>query len=89
MLSMGHVLIPQSDLRYSKQTDTVRACVGEWMHTCVRACVRACVRGLGVSGWDAVSVVVGGISVVGPAVLQADGHGALWDVVSVFLQDGL
>ena len=24
MLSMGHVLIPQSDLRYSKQTDQVR-----------------------------------------------------------------
>ena len=23
MLSMGHVLIPQSDLRYSKQTDQV------------------------------------------------------------------
>lgn len=22
MLSMGHILIPQSDLRYSKQTDT-------------------------------------------------------------------
>lgn len=29
MLSMGHVLIPQSDLRYSKQTDQVRVVCGE------------------------------------------------------------
>lgn len=35
MLSMGHVLIPQSDLRYSKQTDSVRTVVFVGLCMCV------------------------------------------------------
>ena len=33
MLSMGHILIPQSDLRYSQQTDLVsqEACLSGWL----------------------------------------------------------